>query len=118
MWPTSGVLPADVDKAALFTVSATSAHVAEQSEPYTAAINLTVSSQRTKLFRVPVLVIVAVTTSANHSMWGEARPNEEGSFECERADAPPPVELEVGEEREVVFTACDSEVRRDSPRLA
>ncbi|EOD30154.1 hypothetical protein EMIHUDRAFT_449788 [Emiliania huxleyi CCMP1516] len=109
VWPTSGVLPAGVDKAALFTVSASSAHVAEQSEPYTAAINLTVSSQRTKLFRVPVLVIVAVTTSAKHSMWGEARPTEEGSFECERADAPPPVELEVGEEREVVFTACDSE---------
>lgn len=113
--PTSGFVPAGVDEGALFTVSASSAGVAEQEDPYTASVNLTFASAAVGevSVKVPILLIVAPATSARNSMWGEARQRTDSIYDCVRpTTVPPPIELEVGLEQSVFFSACDSEGMR------
>jgi hypothetical protein len=117
VFPTSGVVPMGVDEGPLFTVGTSSMGVAERTEPYAAAVNVTLVSDAVGMttIAVPILLIVAPATTVQHSMWGEARRRTDSIYDCVRPTSPPPpIELAVGAEHDVFFTACDSEGMRVS----
>jgi len=94
------------EQSTAFAMTANTSGLKESSTPYQANLNLSVASQRDKLFSVPVLLFVSATTSARASMWGTpadgrvCTPATSSSLERithRLGDAPPTAS----------FTACD-----------
>ena len=88
----------------------------ERVDPYTAALNVSVTSQRDKSFLVLVQLYMSASTLASTSIWGQVSGPAIGITSGERecrvgaaATEEDPIEVVLGKIVPIPFTACDSE---------
>ena len=111
----SGVIGA-TNQTGTLTLTANTAGVPERVDPYTAALNVSVTSQRDKSFLVLVELYVSASTLASTSIWGQvsgpAIGITSGERECRAGAAATeddPIKVVLGKTIPIPFTACDSE---------
>jgi hypothetical protein len=90
-----------------FSITANTAGLPEKATPYTTALQLSVTSQRSQSFVVPVELYVSAPTLASTSIWGRPTKEEHACHEDTFNNAP--IKVVVGKAHEVPFTACDFE---------
>jgi hypothetical protein len=94
------------EKSGYLSVTASSAGLAERlATPYEALLNVNVAAQRNRSFLALVQLYVSAQTLANTSIWG--RPTSERVCQADAASDDAPIEVPLGENVRIPFTACD-----------
>ena len=82
-----------------FSITANTAGLPEKATPYTTALQLSVTSQRSQSFVVPVELYVSAPTLASTSIWGRPTKEEHACHEDTFNNAP--IKVVVGKAHEV-----------------